>query len=78
MKICTATIILYLRVSRILAGILYNLDAFRKIAKGDYYFRHTYPSVCPNGTTRLPPKWCSWNLVLEDFSKICRENSSFI
>jgi hypothetical protein len=35
------------------------------------------PSICPHGTTRLPLDGFSWNLILENFSKICRENSSF-
>ena len=35
-------------------------------------------SVRPQGTTRPPPDGFLWNLVLEDFSKTCRENSSFI
>jgi hypothetical protein len=33
-------------------------------------------SVRPHGTTRLPLDGFSWNLIFEDFSKICRENSS--
>jgi len=35
-------------------------------------------SVRPHGTTRLPLDRFLWNLILDDFSKICRENSSFI
>jgi hypothetical protein len=35
-------------------------------------------SVCPHGTTRLPVNGFSWNFIFEYFSKICRENSSFI
>jgi len=35
-------------------------------------------SVCPHGTTWLTLDRFSWNLVLEGFSKICRENSRFI
>jgi hypothetical protein len=34
--------------------------------------------VRPHGTTRLPLDGFSWNLVFEYFSKICRENSSFV
>jgi len=30
-------------------------------------------SVCPHGTTRLPLDGFSWNLIFEDFSKICWE-----
>jgi len=44
------------------------------------------PSVClsvclcinPAAATRLPYNGFSWNLILVYFSKICRENSSFI
>ena len=36
------------------------------------------PSVCPHGTTRLPLDGFSWNFIFPQFSKICRENSSFI
>jgi len=36
------------------------------------------PSARPYGTTRLPLDRFSWNLIFKDFSKICRENSSFI
>jgi hypothetical protein len=35
-------------------------------------------SVSPFGTTRLPLDRFSWNFIFEYFSKICRENSSFI
>jgi len=35
-------------------------------------------SVRPHGTTRLPLDEFLWNLVFEYFSKICRQNSSFI
>ena len=36
------------------------------------------PSVCPHGTTRLPLDGFWLNLIFGVFSKICRENSSFI
>jgi hypothetical protein len=42
----------------------------RKTAKHGYQLRHVCPSVRPHGTTRFP-----MNLILEDFSKICWENS---
>ena len=32
----------------------------------------------PHGTTRLPLDRFAWNLVFEDFSKTCRQNSTFI
>ena len=35
-------------------------------------------SVCLHGTTQLPLDGSSRNLVLKDFSKICREKSSFL
>ena len=35
-------------------------------------------SVRPHGTTRLPLDVFSINLMLEDLSKTCRENSRFI
>jgi hypothetical protein len=35
-------------------------------------------SVCPQETTRIPLNGFSLNLIFEDFSKICPENSSFI
>jgi hypothetical protein len=34
--------------------------------------------VFPHGTTGLPMDGFSWNLIFEDFSKICWENLSFI
>jgi len=34
-------------------------------------------SICPQGT-RLPLDGFSWNFLFGDFSKICRENYSFI
>ena len=54
------------------------LGAFIKIAKSDYMLRHVCLSVRPHGTTRLPLEGFSWNLIFQHFSKICRENSSFI
>jgi len=35
-------------------------------------------SVCPHGTTRFWLDESVWNLIFEDFSKIDRENWSFI
>jgi len=51
------------------------LGAFSKLRKATIGF---VMSVLPHGTTRLPLDGVSWNLIFEDFSKICRENSSFI
>ena len=36
------------------------------------------PSVCPHGKTGLPLDGVSWNLMFDYFTKIYRENSSFI
>jgi len=50
-----------------------------EIAKSDCFFvMSVRPSVRPLGTTRLPPDGFSWSLIFEYFSKICRENSSFV
>jgi hypothetical protein len=46
------------------------LDAFTEFRKAAFSFDM---SVCPHGTTRLPLDRFSSNLILEDFSKICRE-----
>jgi hypothetical protein len=51
----------------------------RKIAKSDYSFvMSAFMFVRPHETTRLPLVGFSWNFILEYFSKICWENSSFI
>jgi len=50
----------------------------RKLAKDDYWLRHVCQCVCPRRTTLLPMDEFSQNLVFQHFSKICRENSSFI
>ena len=47
----------------------------RKIAKKGYYLRM---SVSPHGTTRLPIEGFLLNLIFNDLSIICVENSSFI
>ena len=54
---------------------------FRNIAKSDYLASSCLPvrlSIHPRGTTRLLLRGCLQNLIYEVFSKICRENSSFI
>jgi hypothetical protein len=51
------------------------LGAFAKLRNATISF---VMSVCPQGTTRLPLDRFSWNLIFEDFSKICRKISSFI
>jgi hypothetical protein len=53
------------------------LGAFRKIAKSDYLLRHARLSV---RIEQLGSHWTDFdkNLIFELFSKICRENSSFI
>jgi hypothetical protein len=49
------------------------LGAFVKLRKATISF---VMSVCPHGITRLPMDGYLWNLVYEDFSKICRETWS--
>ena len=44
-----------------------------------WFFRlSVHPSVCPHEETRLPLDGVSWNFILQEFSKMCSENSSFI
>ena len=53
-----------------------------KVVKSDDYFRHVCLSLSLSlslyRTTRLPRDVFSWNLIFENFSKICRENSTVI
>jgi len=58
-------------------GFVYlGFRRIRKIAKkGAISF---VVSVRPHGTNRLPLEGFSLNLIFQDFSKICRENSSAI
>ena len=51
------------------------LVAFAKLRKNTVSF---VLSVCPHGTTRFPMDGFWLKLILDFFSKICRENSSFI
>jgi hypothetical protein len=57
-----------------------SLGAIAKLRKATIKIRHVCvsvrPSVRPHGTTRLALDGISWNLIFENFSKICRENSS--
>jgi hypothetical protein len=70
------------RLKLFLSYSQYNVKGFScslvrrvgKITKSDYLLRH----VCLYGTTRLPQGGFSQNLIFEDFSKICQENSSLI
>ena len=52
-----------------------SLGMFAKFQKATVSF---FLSVCQYGTNRLPLDIFSWNLIFEDFSKICFENSSLI
>jgi len=52
------------------------LGAFAKLGKATISF--VSQSVCPHRTTRLPMEGFSWNFIFEYFSKVCRENLSFI
>ena len=45
--------------------VIYFSRRDRKIAIGDYYFRHVRLSVCPHGTTQLPLGGFSWNLIFK-------------
>jgi hypothetical protein len=56
--------------------IIRGVKKFRKETVS--FGKSVYPSVRPNGTTRFPLEGFSWNLEFEDFSKICRDISSFI
>jgi len=70
---------LFLKIcEKILQALLCVFRPFRTIAKSDYYLRHVCQSVCPRGSTRFLLNGSSLNLILEYFSKICRENTSFI
>ena len=51
------------------------LGAFAELRKESISF---VLSVRPHGTTRLPLDGFSRNLIFDDCSKICGENSSFI
>jgi hypothetical protein len=51
---------------------------FHKIAKIYNLLLHVCPSVFPHGRTRITLHGFSLNLIFENFSKICRENSSFV
>ena len=48
----------------------------RKIAKSKY-ITFVMLSVCPHGTTLLTMEGISWNLIFENFSKICRRKFKF-
>jgi hypothetical protein len=53
-------------------------NQYDKIAKSDCYLRHASLSVTPQGITPLTLDGFSRNLILDNFSKISQENSSFI
>jgi len=53
----------------------YLLGAFAKLRKATISF---IVSARPHVTIQLPLDRFSLNLIFEDFSKFCRENSSFI
>jgi len=56
--------------------VLGTFVKFRKTTNS--FVMSVRPSVRPDKTTRLPLDRFSWNLIFENSSKICRENSSFI
>jgi hypothetical protein len=52
---------------------------FSKIAKKKSILALSCPSVRPSAwNNSVPLDGFSWNLTFDDFSKICRQNSSFI
>ena len=53
------------------------IDALEKLRKATQLLQ-ACPSVRPRGIPRLPLEGFSRNLIFEYFSKIRRENSSFI
>jgi len=55
------------------------LDKFATLGKVTISFiMSVCPSFRPQRTTRLLLNGFPWNLIFEHFSKICRENSTFI
>jgi len=64
---CVVSVIMHIRQA--------FLGASLKLRKATISF---VMSVCPHGTTHIPLHEFSWNLIFEDFSKIYRENPSFI
>jgi hypothetical protein len=55
------------------------LGAFAKLRKATISFvLCVCLSIRPHGTSRLPMGGFSWNFTFEHFSKILREDSSFI
>jgi hypothetical protein len=57
----------------------HSLGTFTKLRKATIsYVMSVCLCVCLHGTTRFPLNVFSWALILEYFSKICRENSGFI
>ena len=62
-----------------ISHLLPFLGTFAKLRKATVSFvMSVRPSVRPHGTTLLPLDGFWWNLIHMDFSKLCRENSSFI
>ena len=52
-----------------------SLGALAKLRKAIARCAMSVLFVCPRGTTRLPLDGFSLNLVFDDFSKTCLENS---
>jgi hypothetical protein len=72
-SLCISSVILCVTVTCVYCAVPL-LGAFTKLWKATVGF---VMSVCPHGTTRLPLDGVSLNLMFEDFSKICWENSNF-
>jgi hypothetical protein len=71
------------RANHTLVAMVTALNGFffrrvRRITKSDYQLRHVRLSVRKHVTTRLPLDGFWWNLIFKLFSKISRENSSFM
>jgi hypothetical protein len=54
------------------------LRAFAKLQRATKSFVIYHLSVLSHGTTRLPMYGFSWNMIFENFLKICRDSASFI
>jgi hypothetical protein len=65
---------MWLLVTSISRSALYVCRLVRRVSKGNHQLRHVCPPVCPHGIILLPLEGFSWNLIFENFSKICEGN----
>jgi len=69
----------YLLISGVYLRTKDILDAFTKSQKVTISFTvSVYPSIHLHAKTHIPLGKFSWNFIFEHFSKVCRENSTFI